>query len=631
MRTYELGKYDVIVVGVGHAGCEAALAASRLGKKTLVLASDLGSVGMMPCNPSIGGTGKAHIVREIDALGGEMGVNIDKSLVQIKTLNTKKGPAVHSLRAQADKQKYHTEMKKTLERQDNLYLKEGEVIDLIIEDSAVKGVITSIGAIYKAPRVIIATGTFLAGKIYIGEGIVESGPSGMKPTNQLAVSLRDKGFDMRRFKTGTPARVNIRSVDFDKMSVEHGDENPVFFSFMTEKVDFEEIPCYLTYTNGETHEIIEKNTHLSAMASGVIEGVGPRYCPSIEDKINRFRDRARHQIFVEPEGEYTGELYIQGMSSSLPEDVQHSFMHTIPGLENCEIMRPAYAIEYDCINPLSLTPALKHKDTEGLYFAGQTNGSSGYEEAACQGLIAGINAARSLDGLDDFVLDRSEAYIGVLIDDLVTKGTNEPYRIMTGRCEYRLLLRQDNADLRLTDMGREIGLVSDERYERFLAKRHMIEEEMKRLSNTKFTAEVLEDLFEEKGFAKPEVSLYADKLLMRPNISYADLAKLDPYAPPDIPRAVKEQCEIQIKYSGYIEKQRQQVEKFKSMENKRLPDDVDYEEIENLRIEARQKLNSIRPRSLGQASRISGVSPADVSVLMVYLERKRQAKRSSDN
>lgn len=625
MRTYELENYDIIVVGAGHAGCEASLASARLGKKTLLLASSLESVAMMACNPSIGGTGKAHIVREIDALGGEMAKNIDKSLVQIKTLNTKKGPAVHSLRAQADKQKYHTEMKKTLEKQENLFLKEAEVIDIILEKNSVKGVITSIGAIYKAKKVILATGTFLAGKIYIGEGIIESGPSGMRPTNLLAENLRKKGFDMRRFKTGTPARVNIRSVDFSKMSVEYGDKNPTFFSFMTEEVKFKEIPCYLSYTNEKTHVIIEKNSHLSAMASGAIEGIGPRYCPSIEDKINRFRERERHQLFVEPEGEYTGELYVQGMSSSLPEDIQHQFMHSIAGLENCEIMRPAYAIEYDCINPLSLDTALKHKEINGLYFAGQINGSSGYEEAACQGLMAGINAVRSIEKLNDFVLDRSEAYIGVLIDDLVTKGTNEPYRIMTGRCEYRLLLRQDNADLRLTDKGREIGLVDDERYEKFTLKRNKIKEELKRLSGLKFTAETLETLFEEKGFGKPEYSFSAEKLLSRPEISYEDIIKLDSKSS-EIPRDVREQCEIQIKYSGYIDKQIAQVEKFKNMENKLLPQDIDYEKITNLRIEARQKLNAVKPRSLGQAGRISGVSPADISVLMVYLELDRQIK-----
>ncbi len=620
MRTYELGIFDVIVVGGGHAGVEAALAASRLNKHTLMLSMNLESVAMMPCNPSIGGTGKAHIVREIDALGGEMAINADKSLVQIKTLNTKKGPAVHSLRAQSDKQAYHTEMKKTIEKQENLELKQAEVIDIIIEDDVIKGVLTSNGGIYRAKTVVLATGTFLAGKIYVGGGITESGPNGLMPSKKLAEKLREYGFDMRRFKTGTPARMNSRSIDFSKMQEERGDEKPEGFSFMTEKLEFDEKPCYLTYTNMDTHGIIEDNTHLSAMYSGKIEGVGPRYCPSIEDKIMRFKDRERHQIFVEPEGTYTGEVYIQGMSSSLPEDVQNEFYRSISGLENCEIMRPAYAIEYDCINPLSLKASLEHKKVSGLFFAGQTNGSSGYEEAACQGLIAGINASRKIDDLEEFVLDRSDGYIGVLIDDLITKGTNEPYRMMTGRCEYRLLLRQDNADLRLTEKGREIGLVTDERYEKFINKKNDIEKEIERLKARKIKKEGLTELFDEKGFNTPTSSWYLYELLLRPEITYEDLEKIDDEMP-ELSEQVKKECEIQVKYSGYIKKQLEQAQKFKQFENKLLPLDVDYEKIDNLRLEARQKLNLVKPRSLGQASRISGVSPADVSVLMVYLER----------
>ncbi len=625
MRKYELGEFDIIVVGAGHAGCEAALASARMGKKTLLTSISLDSVAMMPCNPSIGGTGKGHIVREIDALGGEMAINADNTLLQMKTLNTKKGPAVHSLRAQSDKQAYFNRMKNTIENEENLELKQAEVSEIIIENDVVKGVVTSIGAIYKAKKVIIATGTFLAGKIFIGDGVTESGPNGMLPSNKLAVNLREHGFDMRRFKTGTPARMNRRSVDFSKMQVEYGDKDPEGFSFMTEKLEFNEHPCYLTYTNSQTHEIIKDNTHLSAMYSGNIEGVGPRYCPSIEDKIRRFEDRERHQIFVEPEGEYTGEIYIQGMSSSLPEDVQHDFYKSLIGFENCEIMRPAYAIEYDCINPLSLKPSLEHKKVSGIFFAGQTNGSSGYEEAACQGLMAGINAVRSIDGLPDFVLDRSEAYIGVLIDDLVTKGTNEPYRMMTGRCEYRLLLRQDNADMRLCEKGREIGLVSDERYEVFKTKKLQIEEELKRLENTKIRAENLKNLFEEKGYLAPKESYYLRDLLLRPEITYDDLAKIDE-STPFLSRQVKKYCEVTVKYSGYIQKQLEQVKKHKQMEEKLLPDWLDYLSIDNLRLEARQKLDDIRPRSLGQASRISGVSPADISVLMVYLERHKNGK-----
>ncbi|PID83022.1 MAG: tRNA uridine-5-carboxymethylaminomethyl(34) synthesis enzyme MnmG [Clostridiales bacterium] len=623
MRKYELDEYDIIVVGAGHAGCEAGLSSARLGKRTLMLAINLDSVAMMPCNPSVGGTGKAHLVREIDALGGEMAINTDKTLIQMKTLNTKKGPAVHSLRAQSDKMAYHIEMKKTIESQENLELKEAEVVELIIEDNVYKGVVTSNGGIYRSKKLILATGTYLSGLIYIGDGVTESGPCGLRPANKFAKHLRNLGFDMRRFKTGTPARVNAKSVCFDNMKVEKGDENPIGFSFMTDELSFDEKYCYLTYTNKTTHDIINENYKLSAMYSGLVEGVGPRYCPSIEDKVIRFADRERHQIFVEPEGDYTGELYIQGMSSSLPEDIQHKFMKTIVGLENCEIMRPAHAIEYDCINPLSLKSTLEHKEVKGIYFAGQINGSSGYEEAGCQGLMAGINAVRSIEGKSDFVLDRSEAYIGVLIDDLVTKGTNEPYRIMTGRCEYRLLLRQDNADLRLTEKGREIGLVDDVRYSKFVEKKEQIEKELNRLKTVKVKKEDLKELFEKYNYNAPESSYYLSELLLRPEITYDEVIKVSGYNP-NLNRYVKEQCEIMIKYSGYIEKQIQQVNKFKSFEEKLLPEDVDYEKIDNLRLEARTKLNKLKPRSLGQASRISGVSPSDISVLMVWLERGKR-------
>ncbi len=622
MREYELGTYDVVVVGAGHAGCEAGLCSARLGKKTLMLAINLDSVAMMPCNPSIGGTGKAHLVREIDALGGEMGINTDKTLIQMKTLNTKKGPAVHSLRAQSDKNAYHIEMKKTIELQDNLQLKQAEVTRLLIENGKVEGVVTSNGGIYRCKKLILATGTYLRGQIYIGEGVTKSGPNGLQPSNKLAEFLLEQNFDMRRFKTGTPARVNAKSVDVTKLKVEKGDAKPIGFSFMTDELNFEEVNCYLTYTNEKTHEIISQNHKLSAMYSGLVEGVGPRYCPSIEDKVFRFADRERHQIFVEPEGNHTRELYIQGMSSSLPEDIQHAFMKTIVGLEQCEIMRPAHAIEYDCINPLSLKPTLEHKEVDGLYFAGQINGSSGYEEAGCQGLMAGINAVRKIDGKDDFVLDRSEAYIGVLIDDLVTKGTLEPYRIMTGRCEYRLLLRQDNADLRLTEKGREIGLVTDERYNKFLDKKASIEKELERLKSVKLTKEQLAPLFAKYNYKEPDSSHYLSELLLRPELTYDELVKLSGEEP-NIDFAVKQQCEIMIKYSGYIEKQKDQVRRFKQNEQKLLPQDLDYETIDNLRLEARTKLNQLRPRSLGQASRISGVSPSDISVLMVYLEREK--------
>ncbi len=624
MKNFNVDNYDIIVVGAGHAGCEAALAAARLGKKTLCLAINLDSVAMMPCNPSIGGTGKGHLVREIDALGGEMGHNIDQTLIQSRMLNIGKGPAVHSLRAQADKRHYHDVMKQTLERQQNLDLVEDEVVALSIEDGRVNGVSTAHHCFYGGRAVILATGTYLDAKIFIGDVVKQSGPGGMSPSLPFADYLRTLGFDMRRFKTGTPARVNRQSIDFSVMAEQPGDEQITPFSFMTDKIEIEQTPCYLTYTNEQTHRIIIDNITTSAMYSGHIEGVGPRYCPSIEDKVVRFADRNRHQIFIEPEGLKTDEMYIQGMSSSLPLSVQIAFLRTVKGLENCQIMRPAHAIEYDCINPLSLKPTLELKSVSGLYTAGQLNGSSGYEEAAAQGLIAGINAARQLDDLAPVVLDRAQAYIGVLIDDLVTKGTNEPYRIMTGRCEYRLLLRQDNADERLTPLGYQIGLASEARYQKYLSKANAIEQEIKRLKDTKIKCQQINPLLADLGLNQLTMSISLYDLLRRPEFDYATLAAVDSNRP-NLSAVVIKQCEINIKYQGYIQKQFEQVEKFKRMEQRILPADIDYQTIDSLRNEAKQKLTDIRPRSIGQASRISGVSPADISVLLVYLEqRKRQ-------
>jgi tRNA uridine 5-carboxymethylaminomethyl modification enzyme len=625
MYKYEAGNYDVIVVGAGHAGCEAALAPARMGVNTLVLAMNLDSIAMMPCNPSIGGTGKGHLVREIDALGGQMGLNIDRTMIQAKMLNSAKGPAVHSLRAQADKYWYHSEMKKTLENQANLKVKQAEVIELIIEEDEVKGVITSTGAVYKSKAVILATGTYLASKIFIGPTSFESGPNGLATSHKLASFLRNQSFDMRRFKTGTPARVNKNSLDLSVMSIQAGDEVIIPFSFMTDLIKIKQVPCYLTYTNEKTHQIIRDNIHKSAMYSGEIEGVGPRYCPSIEDKVKRFSDRGRHQLFIEPEGLETEEMYVQGMSSSLPEDVQIEFMQSIEGMENCEIMRPAHAIEYDCINPLELLPTLESKKIKRLYSAGQFNGSSGYEEAAAQGLIAGINAALSVTGNEPFILDRSEAYIGVLIDDLVTKGTNEPYRMMTGRCEYRLLLRQDNADERLTKKAYDIGLVTKERFNKYDSKMVLIKSEMERLVTTKIHLDKINELFQNLGFLKVHQSMTLAELLRRPELNYVILKVLDEDRP-DIHAVIMEQCEIKLKYEGYIKKQLEQVKRFKTMEKKLLPEEIDYSKIEGLRNEAKQKLEEIRPHSIGQASRISGVTPADTSVLLIYLEQNRRKK-----
>lgn len=625
MEKFLMGTYDVVVVGAGHAGCEAGLAAARMGMKTLMLSINLEAVAMMACNPSIGGTGKGHLVREIDALGGEMGINIDKTFIQSRMLNTAKGPAVHSLRAQADKNEYHIEMKKTLEAEENLHLKQGEVIDLMIEDGKACGVVLKTGAMYRSKAVILATGTFLAGKIFIGESVFESGPNGLAPSNELAQRLREYGLPIRRFKTGTPARALAKSLDYEKMIPQDGDETVVPFSFMNDDLQKDQVKCWLTYTNETTHEVIRRNFHRSALFGGQIEGVGPRYCPSIEDKVNRFADKKRHQLFIEPEGLYTEEMYIQGMSSSLPEDVQEEFYKTIEGLEHLEIVRPAYAIEYDCIDPLDLKVNLENRHIENLFCAGQFNGSSGYEEAAAQGLMAGINAVCKIKEKMPFILDRSEAYIGVLIDDLVTKGTNEPYRIMTSRAEYRLLLRQDNADMRLTERGYAVGLVKKDRYERLLKKKEVVTEETDRLKKKILQPDVVNPFLEEKGSTPVKSGISLLELLKRPEITYDDAAVIDDVRP-KLSAHQKTMMEVQIKYEGYIIKQQQQIEKFKKLEHKKLPSDLDYFSIEGLRIEARQKLDALRPFSVGQASRISGVSPADINVLLIWLEKMRRQK-----
>jgi tRNA uridine 5-carboxymethylaminomethyl modification enzyme len=627
---YDAGNYDVIVIGAGHAGVEAGLAAGRLGAKTLMVTINLDMVAFMPCNPSVGGPAKGIVVREIDALGGEMGRNIDKTHIQMRMLNTGKGPAVRALRAQADKFTYQHEMKKTIENEPNITLLQGMVEKLIVEDGVCKGVVTMTGAAYSAKTVVITTGTFLRGEIILGELKYSSGPNNQQPSIKLSEHLQELGFDMVRFKTGTPPRVNSHTIDYSKTEIQPGDDVPRAFSYETTKYITDQLPCWLTYTNETTHKLIDDNLHRSPMYSGMIKGTGPRYCPSIEDKVVRFNDKPRHQIFLEPEGRNTQEVYVQGLSTSLPEDVQQKILRTIPGLENVQMMRAGYAIEYDSIVPTQLWPTLETKKVKNLYTAGQINGTSGYEEAAGQGLMAGINAGLNALGKEELILSRSDAYIGVLIDDLVTKGTNEPYRLLTSRAEYRLLLRHDNADLRLTDVGHKIGLISEERYGRFSEKKQAIETEKERLRSIiiKPSAEV-QEMIKNQGGSELKDGIRASDLLKRPEMSYEHI-KLAAPADADLDFEVTEQVEIQLKYEGYIEKSLQQVERLKKMENKKVPENIDYDAINGLASEARQKLKEVRPLSIAQASRISGVNPADISILLVYLEQGRVARVSNN-
>lgn len=618
-----LGSYDVAVIGGGHAGCEAAFAAARLGMKTVMFSISLDAIGNLPCNPSIGGTAKGHLVREVDALGGEMGKVADATFLQSKMLNRGKGPAVHSLRAQIDRGRYHLEMKKRLENQKNLFIKQAEIVDIKVEDGRVCGVVTHTGIEYSVKAVIIASGTYLKGKILIGSYSRESGPDGMFPANELSENLKKLGIELRRFKTGTPARIHGDSLRYDEMEIEYGDEKIVPFSFENENIEKEQIPCYLVYTNEKTHKIIMDNLERSAMYSGMIEGVGPRYCPSIEDKVVRFADKSRHQLFIEPMGDGTKEMYAQGFSTSLPEDVQLEMYRSVKGLENVEIMRSAYAIEYDCCDPQQLKATLEFKSIENLYGAGQFNGTSGYEEAAAQGIVAGINAALKLKGEEPMILERSDGYIGTLIDDLITKGTNEPYRMMTSRSEYRLLLRQDNADERLTPIGYRVGLISEDRYARLQKKLEMIDEEIKRAENTIIPPRAANPLLEKYNSTPIKTGLRLSELLRRPELNYERLAPIDETRP-EMPETVLEEAEIKMKYKGYIDRQLEQVRKFEKLERRLLPEDINYDDVYGLRIEARQKLNKVRPKSLGQASRISGVSPADMSVLIIHMEANKK-------